>query len=719
MESHDDPPQLSVLQRDLERVIQGYRAYSDLIIDLRRQGEPLGPTLGDVAARPALENKLLARFGSLGPTLVHPNKEINISWLDIVREGLRLHDFKDQGDGRYNCKIRGVEIELSREHRDKILDGVSAQFLNLRKQSGTEREMRTRYSLTDILAEEINQAKKLLRVLTTGLDALENPSSVRPESHIVAHEDGAASKNTDTSLQAINISNMRSQLDSELSEIRHDLIPRNTSTQNAGSDTFTTGNHDDKNDTHGCSQPSSPRYLEPKSPDEESIATAECEAIEGSENRSRLSSKPDKDPQSQHYSPRKQTRRIRTCQKYSTRERRKGKKFLQSLIATGATPKQLETSYQAEFGVSRSWEAVRLKFQLQREKRKKYNMREIRDGKEFVERQVSGGANHRQLERAYENEFGVFRSCQGLRARFGNTSLLPRLEANGRELSESLREVLQTQEEKDKGKSYVSSLLNSGATGAQIEEAYQQEFGVRRLFNDLEDIFNIKYGPRDATGKRSVVADLPTKRQTYTEESEQGEDLVESTSDSGHVESEDETLGNVESEAETLGNEGGQPLASSKDSRAVRGSVQCISFPGFDSDQTTPSGDKQCLRANRRLAAIKSGELLLTENEKNEGKSFVESLLDDRATDSQIERAYKEEFGVYRPYSNLADFHSIKHAKRRAKDNQSVAAGLQAKAQIYTEKEDKEGNQSLESLLASVHVGSNIETLWEQEFRQS
>lgn len=160
MDSHGDPPQLSVLQRDLERVIQGYRAYSNLIIDLRRQGEPLGPTLGDVAARPALENKLLARFGSLGPTLVHPNKEDNVSWLDVVREGLRLHDFKDRGDERYTCRIGGVEIELSRDHRDKILDGVSAQFLHLRKQSGTERELRTRYSLTDILAEEINQAKK-------------------------------------------------------------------------------------------------------------------------------------------------------------------------------------------------------------------------------------------------------------------------------------------------------------------------------------------------------------------------------------------------------------------------------------------------------------------------------------------------------------------------------------------------------------------------------
>lgn len=97
----------------------------------------------------------------------------------------------------------------------------------------------------------------------------------------------------------------------------------------------------------------------------------------------------------------------------------------------------------------------------------------------------------------------------------------------------------------------------------------------------------------------------------------------------------------------------------------------------------------------------------------------MESLLDDRATDSQIERAYKEEFGVYRPYSNLADFHSIKHAKRRIKNNRSMATGLQAKAQIYTEKEDKEGNQSLASLLASMHVSSDIKTLWEQEFRQS
>lgn len=371
---------------------------------------------------------------------------------------------------------------------------------------------------------------------------------MRPESHIVAHDDGAASKNTDTSLQAINISNMRSQprdirSDSGLRESGHDLIPRNTSTQNAGSDAFRTGNHDDENDTHGCSQPSSPQYLEPESPDEESSVTAEYEVIEGSKKRSRLSSKPDKDPQSQHYSPRKQTYRNRICQKYSIKELRKGKK--QSLIATGATPEQIETKYQAEFGVSRSLEAVRLKFRIRRrQRRQRYNTREKRDGKEFVERKVSEGATHRHLERAYEEEFGVFRSCHGLRAQFRNTSLLVRLEANGRELSESLRKVLQTQEEKDEGKSYVSLLLNSGATSAQIEEAYQQQFGVRRLFNDLEDIFNIKYGLRDATGNRSVVAEVPTKRQTYTEEIEQGEDLVESPSDSGHVESEAETLGN-------------------------------------------------------------------------------------------------------------------------------------------------------------------------------
>lgn len=160
MESSESLRSFSLLYRDLTKVINGYQAYSDLIIDLRGQGQALGPTFKDIAARPELENKLLERFGSLGPTLVCPRNEINISWLDVLRGGLEDDDLKYQGDGTYWCSLQGVWIVLTHEHRDAILDDAVQQLIQPRVYSTKELELRTRYRLEDILIEGKSQAER-------------------------------------------------------------------------------------------------------------------------------------------------------------------------------------------------------------------------------------------------------------------------------------------------------------------------------------------------------------------------------------------------------------------------------------------------------------------------------------------------------------------------------------------------------------------------------
>ena len=160
MESSESLRSFSLLYKDLTKVVKGYQAYSDLIIDSRGQGRPLAPTFEDIAARPGLENRLLERFGTWGPTLVRPSDDINISWLDVLREGLESEDLKYQGDGTYLCSLGGVWIELTCEHRDAILDDATQQLSRPPKYAAKELERRTRYKLADILMEGKSQVEK-------------------------------------------------------------------------------------------------------------------------------------------------------------------------------------------------------------------------------------------------------------------------------------------------------------------------------------------------------------------------------------------------------------------------------------------------------------------------------------------------------------------------------------------------------------------------------
>ncbi|KAJ5345211.1 hypothetical protein N7452_003215 [Penicillium brevicompactum] len=448
MESSECLRPLSLLYQDLNKVVRGYQAYCNLIIDLQGQGEPLAPTFEDIAAKPGLENILQERFGSWGPTPVRQNDEINISWLDVLRGGLGNDDLKDQGNGTYMCSVQGIWIEISDEDRDEILDDASERLLQPREYSATERERRTRYRLADNLMEGKNQAEKLLRLLSRGLNPLENttPMNIGPYSY--NNGKGSESHRRDASPEPIN----NSSNNCGTTDVTSDHIPIDAS--NVPIHTATTAR---------VSGPSAMKreYHHDGNKDQESLQYTVFEILD-SENSE--GSDEEWNKSSDHTGTNGRAKRIR------------------SLQASGGT--QINARHSS---------------------RLPWSDKETVEGRDFVESQLNRGATDTQLERRYRDKFGVFRSCAAMKSSLGVEKIKSRLNFNIRQVEGSPKYFPDFSErERNEGKSFVESLLDSAASGNQIENAYKTEFGVDRLFFHLQYIHNIHHAQRRAAQNGSL-----------------------------------------------------------------------------------------------------------------------------------------------------------------------------------------------------------------------
>ncbi|CAI7577941.1 unnamed protein product [Penicillium bialowiezense] len=444
MEQSKSRMPFALLCRDLDEVPEDLEAYFGPITDLEGQGEPTTPAFNNTY--PSEKNRaiLFSVFGSMGPTLVRPNDDINISWFDVLHRGLKADDFKDQGDGTYFCSLGGIWIELTREHRDMILGITSTSYLHPRRLQ-IQQEPRARCTPTVTLKGELHYVKKLLQILSNRVIALENqiskdadsfsPSSFDSSSD--TDEDGVGDDQGHGGLELISSPTMKSEpdditSDDDSSQSSDDSVPRQTIAYTSGSNSVKECHRRGGNDGRGCLNPNALKPSGLRFHDRESSEDSEHPARTGSARRVDSSYKPDEsaDSHALAHNPRG----------YSQQELRDGKKFVELLISTGATWNVIEKLYEDRFGVCRTHRALRGSFNIKTGPNPRlYTTEEKRDGKDFVEEQLKGGATQHQLEKRYQNKFGISRTWGSLRSSLGIKNMKSRMNFNEIEAEKSGR----------------------------------------------------------------------------------------------------------------------------------------------------------------------------------------------------------------------------------------------------------------------------------------
>lgn len=153
-------PSLSLLERRLSEVLRGFETHSKVMSELSHANKSLAPIYAHLTSDPKIERILLRQFGTLGPTLCHPNESSRLTWLDVLKERLTQKDFQHQDNGLYHCSCKDISIELTGSQVEDIVSGVLEGFLYPRPQSEEEREEHTFFRLKEYLTNQIQQARK-------------------------------------------------------------------------------------------------------------------------------------------------------------------------------------------------------------------------------------------------------------------------------------------------------------------------------------------------------------------------------------------------------------------------------------------------------------------------------------------------------------------------------------------------------------------------------
>ncbi|CAI7578192.1 unnamed protein product [Penicillium bialowiezense] len=153
-------PSLSLLERRLSEVLRGFETHSKVMSELSHANKSLAPIYAHLTSDPKIERILLRQFGTLGPTLCHPNESSRLTWLDVLKERLTQKDFQHQDNGLYHCSCKDISIELTGSQVEDIVSGVLEGLLYPRPQSEEEREEHTFFRLKEYLTNQIQQARK-------------------------------------------------------------------------------------------------------------------------------------------------------------------------------------------------------------------------------------------------------------------------------------------------------------------------------------------------------------------------------------------------------------------------------------------------------------------------------------------------------------------------------------------------------------------------------
>ncbi|KAJ5350001.1 hypothetical protein N7541_007728 [Penicillium brevicompactum] len=356
-------PSFSSLNRALAWVLRGFEAHGELISDNTTRDEPLAPIYEEMASEPELEKVMLSLTGSAGPSLCDPKDHPSLTWMDVLRERLTPQHFKRQDNGLYYCTCKDIRIQLTREEFKELMCGVSGRLLHPPDHPEAEREQRTQYALTECLLEPMQQAKKLLGVLTQCNNYLVHHNllsarTISDDCEITSHRiiDSNISSCSQTQGEAsapkASYQTSHGDINAVKKELKHTLSQPELQ-QSSQIKRPPKKIQKKRNQTvHGPSGAKRPR----ERPEQKQRGESEYREDYVNDAASRSSSPEERPKTTARQGPKKIA--------YNKEENDEGRAFVEDLLDNGASQSDVEREYNIRFGRFRSFRAIWAKYEI-------------------------------------------------------------------------------------------------------------------------------------------------------------------------------------------------------------------------------------------------------------------------------------------------------------------------------------------------------------------
>ncbi|KAJ6001907.1 hypothetical protein N7522_007134 [Penicillium canescens] len=478
----------------MTQTLQECYAIGKLYENIFRGNEPLAPRLIETA-NPELEKILLKLFGGPPVCLDEPanpvacdpvsQSQLLVQWSEILRQKMKASDFEVQPNGTYWCRAQGLLIEVSEDNYHMILSGLPQRMVKPLSEAQREREIV--YKARDDFSECLVTIKKLSRMLPDLIGNLE----MRIDR--LVHKPGDETTQVDIPSSLNPPERSPSILELGAREVSGERCLNDRSSGMQVSDLGSTGSDITFRPQREVGSKCRPKKAGRQLPRRFLTPNPFSKRL-GSLNSNRYKSRGMRITKAAKTPKRLHERKSPTIP-YTEQEIAEGYELVQSLLDREVSADDILHAYESTFGIRRTMQALKVKFKVQEPKNSvtarkpkhkvsktgqvyvQYSSQEVAEGSDFLKSLVDQKADVKTILNAYESKFGARRTCIALYARYRIPELNPNKVYSDQEITE--------------GYNFLQSLLEQGDDMDAIMDAYESKFGVRRTFNTLSQKFKL------------------------------------------------------------------------------------------------------------------------------------------------------------------------------------------------------------------------------------